>query len=486
MQDEKYSEFQRSIEKAAAEFSKLDKKQTIAIVSHLDADGICAASLLIALLNRKNIRHDLRIVSQLSDKSIEAIAKDGHQTIFFTDIGSGKIKEISQKLAGKRIFTLDHHEMSAADVNTAGSEIIHVNPHLHGIDGGREISGSGVVYLFAKEIEPEMSKMSYIAVIGAIGDVQEEKGFKHLNNKILQEAIEQGKIKTITSLRVFGAQTRPLHKVLEFSNDPYIPGVTGSESGAIQFLHHLKISPKNGNDWKKLIHLEDDEMARLVTGIVVKRLGENNPEDVLGPVYLLADEKEESSMKDAKEFSTLLNACGRLDRASVGIGICLGDKKARKKVNELVADYKKEITKAMEWYHANKKAGKVLQHKNYVIINAGSSINYTMIGTIASMLSKSGQFRPNTLVISLARCAEDGTTKVSLRISGKKPDVDLREIVKEIVAHVGGEAGGHKLAAGAIIPIEKEDEFIEKAKEVLEKIKQATNTGIEEKNPEFI
>ena len=40
-------------------------------------------------------------------------------------------------------------------------------------------------------------------------------------------------------------------------------------------------------------------------------------------------------------------------------------------------------------------------------------------------------------------------------------------MVKEIVEKVGGEAGGHMQAAGALIPAEKEAEFIEAAHEVL-------------------
>ena len=50
-----------------------------------------------------------------------------------------------------------------------------------------------------------------------------------------------------------------------------------------------------------------------------------------------------------------------------------------------------------------------------------------------------------------------------------RKDVDLREIVKKIVEKVGGEAGGHMQAAGAQIPVEKEDEFMKLADEILSK-----------------
>ena len=124
--------------------------------------------------------------------------------------------------------------------------------------------------------------------------------FLKLNKEILDVAVNKGKIKIIRGLRIFGAQTKPLHKVLEYSTDPYIPDVTGSESGAIQFLNQIGIDPKNGNAWKKLVHLSEEEIKKLVTGIIMKRLNnEDKPEDVLGNVYILKEEEKESPTRDA-------------------------------------------------------------------------------------------------------------------------------------------------------------------------------------------
>ena len=63
----------------------------------------------------------------------------------------------------------------------------------------------------------------------------------------------------------------------------------------------------------------------------------------------------------------------------------------------------------------------------------------------------------------------NGYYKVSMRISGRKNDVDLRDIVKRVTDKVGGEAGGHTFAAGAMIKEEDADEFVKVAKEVLGK-----------------
>ena len=346
--------------------------------------------------------------------------------------------------------------------------VFFVNPHKFGVNGSIEVSGAGVVYLFASSLDKKMEEFAHVAIIGAIGDMQEHNGFEKINNDILKTAIGKGKIKVIRGLRMFGAQTKPLHKVLEYSTDPFIPGVSGSESGAIQFLQHIGINPKNGSGWKKVMHLTEEEMKNLVTGVILTRLGGKNPEDVLGNVYLLREENHESPTKDAKEFATLLNACGRLDKASLGIGACLGDDKIKKRAISLMADYKKEITKSLEWYDQNKASDFVTKGNGYILINAQDKIRPTIIGTLASILSKSNGIKEK-FVMSMAQIA-DGTTKVSLRMSRNDESTDLKQIIFKIIENIPNcEAGGHANAAGALIPTNFEEEFIKKAKVILEK-----------------
>ena len=51
-------------------------------------------------------------------------------------------------------------------------------PHLFGIDGGKEISGAGVVFRFACAVDKSMEDFAHIAIIGAHGDMQEKTDFK--------------------------------------------------------------------------------------------------------------------------------------------------------------------------------------------------------------------------------------------------------------------------------------------------------------------
>lgn len=462
-----YEKFNEIIENAAEKFKKIDKKEVVRLISHLDADGISAASIMIKLLNNDNRKYSISIVQQLNKAAISQIAAEPYNFIIFTDIGSGLINDIGELLIGKNVFILDHHIIE--DVNNF-QNIELVNPHLCGIDGGKEISGAGVVFKFACAVDKSMEDFAHVAIIGALGDLQERNGFLRLNDEILNIAVQKGKIQVAKGLRIFGAQTKPLHKALEYCTDPYIPGVSGSESGAIQFLSQIGIEPKNRNGWKKIVHLDDEDMKTLVTGIIMKRLNEANPDDVLGNVYILPHEDEESPTRDVKEFATLLNACGRLGRSSLGIGTCLGDKKSKQQAIRSLADYKKEIVNALNWYDENKFNDDVYWGNRFVIINAKDKVMSTMIGTLASILSKSNIMSNNTFILSMAQ-ALNGSTKVSLRTTNNlNGNLDLKKVIEEITDGIGNsESGGHQNAAGAVIPTEKEGIFVEAAKEVLGK-----------------
>jgi len=462
-----YEQFDEQLKKAAEAFKAIDKKEVIRLVSHLDADGISACAIMIKLLNNDNRRHSVSIVQQLNTGVLSQLAAEPYSCFIFTDIGSGVISSIREALKGRKVFILDHHSME--DAEDLGS-IVFVNPHTCGIDGGKEISGAGVVFRFACTVDKAMEDIAHIAIIGAIGDLQEQNGFLRLNDEILKIAVEKNKIKVVKGLRIFGAQTKPLHKVLEYCTDPYIPGVSGSESGAIQFLYQVGIDPKNGNGWKKIVHLDEEDMKKLITGIIMKRLNEANPDDVLGNIYILPHEEEESPTRDAKEFATLLNACGRLGRASYGIGACLGDKKIKQQAIRSLSDYKREIVNALNWYNENKFTDDIFWGNRFVIINAKQNVMSTMIGTLASILSKSNLMANNTFILSMAQ-ALDGSTKISLRTTNNiKGLLDLRKIIEQMTDGIGNsESGGHQNAAGAVIPTEKEAVFLDAAKEVLGK-----------------
>ena len=421
---------------------------TIKVVSHLDADGLSSAAILTKALKRLDRKFSLSIVKQLSPSILSQFKSEAYEIFLFADLGSGNIVDIKKNISAKKVIILDHHQPQHVE-----NSFSHLNPMLFGLDGNKDVSGAGLAYLFAKFLDEKNQDLSTLALIGAIGDNQESKGFTSLNKIILEDAKQY--LEIITGLRMFGTQTKPLFKILQYSTDPYIPGVTGDEQASKDFLKQLNLDPE-----KKLIHLNHEEMKKLVTSIILQRLGsEENPEDVLGPIYLLKSEQEESPTKDLREFATLLNSCGRLNKPSLGIGACMQDPKLKQEAIFLLNDYKKEIISSLNWFYSNKE--KVIEAGNIIIINAENNIRDTMIGTLTSIIAKSNIYPESTILIALAHSIDENT-KISIRCSNhKNHDLNLKEILNSVTSKLGCQAGGHRNAAGALIPQEKEAEFIE-------------------------
>jgi len=461
-----YENFRKLIRDGVEYFNSIPQNKSIRLVGHLDADGICASAIMINALMKLNRRYALTTMPTLTEDSLTEIGEEPEEYFIFVDLGYGNLDAVGKVLTKKHIIILDHHIPQS---DTVYSNVSQINPHLCNIDGSDEISGAGVVFMFTRELlNGSNIEMSRIAIVGAVGDIQEHDGFKRLNREILELAVTNRLIEVKKGLKFFGVQTKPIHKLLQYSSDIIIPGVTGSESGSINFMIKLGIDPQTKKGFKKISDLTEDEKKRLIAGIITHKTKEST-EDVLTNTYILLDEKEDTSFRDAKEFATLLNSCGRLNKASIGIGACLNDQRMKSMALDNLSDYRRELVNALNWYKENSDSGKIIKNKKYIIINAEDEVMPTMIGTLGSILSKSPDLGKNTFILSLARNHDD-TTKISLRITGNSDAVSLKEIIEEIISKINhGSSGGHSHAAGAVISTDKEDDFIHAAEQVLEK-----------------
>jgi len=193
--------FLNSIKLHANNFKKLNT-ELIKVVSHLDADGLSSSSIITKALTRAGFKFSLVTVRQLDDFLFDEISRENFSVLLFLDLGSGSLKQIEEKFPDKKIYILDHHPLQ----DYKPKNISLVNPHLHNIDGSKDISGAGVCYLFSKALDPINMDLAHIAILGAIGDMQENNGFKSdLNNFILEDAINSKKMEVKIGLRLFGS-----------------------------------------------------------------------------------------------------------------------------------------------------------------------------------------------------------------------------------------------------------------------------------------
>jgi len=178
---------------------------------------------------------------------------------------------------------------------------------------------------------------------------------------------------------------------------------------------------------------------------------------LVGEVYTLQREEPGTELRDASEYSTLLNATARYDYAEVGLAVCMGDRgEAFNYARDLLEAHRHNLVNGLSLV-ADKG---VCRLNNLQYFNAHGEIRETIVGIIAGMSSSLDCVSRDLPIIGLAK--SDGGIKVSAR---GNHDLVLRGLnlavaLGEAAAAVGGVGGGHDIAAGATIPEGKEDEFL--------------------------
>ncbi len=402
----------------------LSGKNYIKIVSHYDADGLSSAAILSSALGREGRDFSVRIVKRVSNELIEEINDENPDLVIFSDIGA------SYDLTNLKVqgLILDHHKPK----KLYGGNVLEVNPMYYGIE---ELSGSGVSYLFVKNLNRLNTYLSYLGIAGAIGDIRPMVG---MNYMILRDAEAVGVVKLSKSLNVFGTSTRSIHKSLYLNE--ILPNIN-SESSSVQFLSNVGIELKKDGKWKTLDDLTEDEMRKLVSAIIEERIknGFTNHDDV----FAMRMNMPKLGM-DINEFSTVLNAFGRLDRYYEGVKFALNPTKDV--AMKTYKDYRVSIGRYMRWMKQN------VELSDFTIVDAGKHINPNFIGIVCSMIIKSEN------VGTIIGLADDGDM---IKISARSKLGDMSKFVNSLVDKFGGEAGGHMEAAGASIPIEKKEELLD-------------------------
>jgi single-stranded-DNA-specific exonuclease len=428
------------IEIVANKFLELSPQREILVLSHFDTDGITSAAIMLQTLKKMDRRFSVKILSRIEENTISQLPND--KIILFLDLASGSLNEIV-KANLKNVFIIDHHELTQA----VPENIFMVNPQLNGKE---ELSSSSLVYLFCKRLIKENTEFAKLAILGMIGDSM-EKSIDKLNNLILND----GDIKRKRGLLIYPS-TRPLNRALEYCSDPYIPGITGNTLGVVELLREVGLSPGNGK-YKSLIELDDNEMSKLVTAIVLKNPRVRNRE-IVGDIFLI---KFFNKLEDARELSAMINACSRMGDSGTALELCLESGKAKKKAEAIHTKYRQVIISGLKAAAESDK----IEGEGFVIINARQTIKDTVIGTIASILSNSSVYEEGTMITTMAYY--DDKIKVSARSVGNKGR-NIRKILAQVVNQTGGEVGGHEFAAGCMIKQEKETEFLNLLKKSFE------------------
>ncbi len=438
------------------------------VVTHIDADGLSSGSIAFSALARKNFTVSVRAIPDLDPHAIEKLKADRFEFYLFTDLGTGVLPQLTEAF-GERFAVLDHHQIPTSDVSNPRL----INAWSYGFDGGWEACSSTMAYAFAKALDERGNlDLSALALVGALGDRQDKgegRSLRGLNKVALDDAVSKGLVTVSNDLLFYGRETRPVHEAIAASYTPFIAGLSGAKDAALAGLSNAGFKLKEGGRWRSLGELSNEEKQKVmeVVSSFVASAGHGSGllNELIGTVIVFGLEDPLTPLRDAREFATVLNACGRMDRTDLGISICLGDREeALRQALSLMAEYRTKLNKAIQKLQVE--TDKVSTSGDVMLVMGEGFIEERMTGSVSSLLASSDRFR-DKLVLVRAKSG-DSELKYSSRIGDSYPGkVNLGELMRDAAERVGGIGGGHSMAAGAKIPFSKRDDF---TRLILEKV----------------
>jgi len=451
----------RDLRRAADTICEADR---VTIVSHIDADGISTESILAQALTREGIPVSSVFVRQLEPMAMRHVPKDDSLKLF-TDLGAGQQNLLEEHgLSADEVLILDHHVSQPC-----GTAYPQVNCLDYGVT---RMSAAGVAYLVAKTIDPTSTDLAKLAVVGNVGDMmaRENCGLVGPAREIVQDGVEYGNIIVRErDLNCYGISTRPVHVCLGYCDDPYIDGISNSTNAALQFLERLGVELKNPQGgWLVWEELTFDDRRKIVSALAQQLIAHGREIDrLLGETYIFPDEPERTPLRNASEYATLLNACGRWAKPKVGGSICRGERGDAYREAEYMLAHHRSVIRDLLQYILDTGVTE-LSHLQY--IHTGDRFPDTIVGIGAGMALSKLDWRKPIMVLA-AMVDEPEVTKVSMRTNqwALARGVDLQEALVEASAGVGGAGGGHRIAAGAFIPRDTEEEFVDSVNRILKR-----------------
>ncbi|OPY32679.1 MAG: ssDNA exonuclease RecJ [Methanomassiliicoccales archaeon PtaU1.Bin124] len=446
----------------------------VLVIGHIDADGITAASIAMSSLKRARIKSNVRFVKRIDQDEASRINKERADTVWLVDLGSG----YASRLTHPGLCISDHHapdrpcsdhDHHQARQTTLFDVNLQLNPMDFGFDGSREMSGAGATYFVAKAMNPHNKDLASLAVVGALGDFQDNDDGRliGMNQEIVADGVAAGTLDVKEDIRLYGRETRPLTRLIQFS-DLQLPW-TSDWQKVKDFFWENNVPLGRRDNLRTWSSLSDMERFR-VRDVLMKELAAlgKDTSRLWGEVYLLPREKVGTELHDAKEYGTLLNSCGRHDDPELGMGLCIADRKdvafpeLLARVHAKLDDHRKNLRGGLELLNGAKLER--LDSLQYYRTENGYGLPReleTTLGSILGMALGSGKVCSDVPLIGFAYTSE-GPLKVSARGTKElvSAGLDLSSAMRQAAAQVGGAGGGHNIAAGATISIGQEMEFL--------------------------
>src|SRR6266545_2941041 len=221
------------LDRARRAVDLVDAASRIRVFCHYDPDATTSASILARALMRRGKRIHASMAHALDRASADRLQAESNELLVVSDMGSAQL-DLLERLPYP-VVVLDHHK-PVRDSDT----VVHVNPHLHGVDGAREMCGATTTWLFTLVLDDRNWDLAGIAMAGAIGDMQAAGGFVGVNGALFAEAADR---KIVVPERRLSLRDLLLAKAIAQSIRPYFRGLSGRPDTAAAFLKRAGLDP---------------------------------------------------------------------------------------------------------------------------------------------------------------------------------------------------------------------------------------------------
>jgi RecJ-like exonuclease len=425
--------------KAAEIIHSYPKETRIRVISHYDADGISAASIICKALYRAGYDFHATLMRNPFDKGLERVSKEDNKLVIYSDMGSGQIETI-EKMDFKSII-IDHHQPLKKKTK---DNVLQINCNHFDINGNYEACGSTLSYCFAKELDKKNSDLAALAIVGATGDKQYIGGFRGLNKEIIDEALKNKIVDEKTGIKLPGEN---IYESLFYSIDPYYSGISGNKKNIEDLLDKLKI--KKEDSFEKL---NPDQIKKLNSYLMLTLIKNGCEKNILDTIIR---KRYYTKIFDfeSERFADLLDSCGKSGNRGIGFSVALGDKKSLDDAINIEKEYKEKILN--ELLRLEKEGFKEKNGFRYFYTENSS------IGGVIGGIATNFMLDIKKPLISIVR--KNSEIHVSCRGNQDlvKRGLDLGVAMKKTSEKLGGHGGGHAIASGATIDSDKEKDFLE-------------------------
>ena len=431
------------LERAQRGAALVDGVSRVRVLCHYDPDGTTSAAILARALMSRGKRIHATMSHALDAATVERVRAEPNELLLVSDMGSAQL-DLLESLPFP-VVVLDHHKPLRDS-----ERVVHVNPHLFGIDGAREMCGATITWVFTLALDEANWDLAGVAAAGAIGDKQDMGGFTGVNAALFAEAVER---KVLAPERRLALRDRPLAQALALSISPFFRGIGGRPEAAEAFLRSVGVDPA-----ATLRSLDATQRRRLASVLATRLVEQGAAPEALD---VLVEDRYwiEPDQMYAQDLEAYVNSCDRLEQMGLGMAVCLGDREALAKAESLLDQYTSRVLEHLRTLETEGMFPK--KHVQFFYCEEPS-----LAGSVAGA-GIQFYFDQSKPVFGLS--VMDRQTKISARGTRAQiaQGVDLAAACREAAESLEGDGGGHNIAAGATIPKGKEEKFLSLADEIV-------------------